>query len=618
MSPFNETSDDSPIEFPIESFCDSTTAATTASGSTIMPALPPLLAGPSGFTPAMRLLGGSDPSGLNWSSEDFFGRLGGSCLVQNPNAPRKEPEKRMGKVAGKAANHNASREINSGTAVPGAPTNLKSPRKGGALKDGQPVQSAPSLAALTTPATTRATRAAAATDRRRRAVSVGGDLDGDLGRAVACDVAMSPLFRLGAATTTNRPSTCRVPTSSSHTSATRTTVYYSHATMSRDTTSRSGGASPAAAISPPPSSSFPATSVFLPALLRLGVDLSDDPDDREQVVAQGLAHDQAKAAQGRRHRRTGSLDTMLLAKPGVASGKGVSSVKSIGDGSTTTTRRTTGNSGTITARSAAAIEAGSMAGGSKKDDAIPVEATSFSATSVSEERDTSSSSSSSSRRDPTGFKSFQSVPTTAQPAAGSPKPVVFGSARFSESSGLKGFKPAFLRLGDDLGDDPDDWDWLAGGQHQTWSNPGGPLRRDACRDDDSSVAPAGPFGCLAPAIAAPTTTAAAATVPALPPPSLTPVAGPVAGSSSGHYEGQQQRQGQGQQRRRQQQRRRTHSCDGSLQHAMAPLFEARQKSFLQHPTAPSVTFSGTAGSETLGAPEVSFLGSFGQGRVEQG
>ncbi|CAI5489195.1 unnamed protein product [Closterium sp. Naga37s-1] len=243
--------------------------------------------------------------------------------------------------------------------------------------------------------------------------------------------------------------------------------------MSRDTTSRSGGASPAAAISPPPSSSFPATSVFLPALLLLGVDLSDDPDDREQVVAQGLAHDQAKAAQGRRHRRTGSLDTMLLAKPGVASGKGVSSVKSIGDG-TTTTRRTTGNSGTITARSAAAIEAGSMAGGSKKDDAIPGEATPFSATSVSEESDTSSSSSSSSRHDPTGFKGFQPVPTTAQPAAGSPKPVVFGSARFSESSGLKGFKPAFLRLGDDLGDDPDDWDWLAGGQQQTWSNPGGP------------------------------------------------------------------------------------------------------------------------------------------------
>ncbi|CAI5963143.1 unnamed protein product [Closterium sp. NIES-64] len=364
---------------------------------------------------------------------------------------------------------------------------------------------------------------------------------------------------------------------------------------------RSGGASPAAAISPPPSSSFPATSVFLPALLRLGADLSDDPDDREQVVAQGFAHAQAKPAQGRRHRRAGSLDAMLLAKT-MAGGQGVTFATVGVDFRTATTGGTNedaGRHGTTTARSAAAIEAGSMAGGSKKDEMIPEKATSFPATSVSEESSGSgtSSSSSSSRHDPTGFKSFQPVPTAAQPAAGSPKPAVFGSARFSESSGFKGFKSAFLRLGDDLGDDPDDWDWLAGGQQLTWSNPGGPMKGEACRDDDSSVAPAGHFGRLAPPIAAPTTTAAVPTTPALPPRSPKPVAGPVAGGS--HSEGQQQRQGQGQQRRRQQQHRRTHSCDGSLQHATASLFETPQKSFLQQPTAPSVTFSCTAGSETF-------------------
>ncbi|CAI5953819.1 unnamed protein product [Closterium sp. NIES-65] len=292
----------------------------------------------------------------------------------------------------------------------------------------------------------------------------------------------------------------------------------------------SGGASPAAAISPPPSSSFPATSVFLPALLRLGADLSDDPDDREQVVAQGFAHAQAKPAQGRRHRRAGSLDAMLLAKT-MAGGQGVTFATVGVDFRTATTGGTNedaGRHGTTTARSAAAIEAGSMAGGSKKDEMIPEKATSFPATSVSEESSGSgtSSSSSSSRHDPTGFKSFQPVPTAAQPAAGSPKPAVFGSARFSESSGFKGFKSAFLRLGDDLGDDPDDWDWLAGGQQLTWSNPGGPMKGEACRDDDSSVAPAGHFGRLAPPIAAPTTTAAVPTTPALPPRSPKPVAGP--------------------------------------------------------------------------------------------
>ncbi|CAI7782870.1 unnamed protein product [Closterium sp. NIES-53] len=568
----------------------------------------------------MRLLNGSDLSGLNGSSGVFFGRLGGSCRFQNPNAPREAPEKTAGKVAGEEGN-NASRVNDADPAA--TPAGAAAATNLGALKDGPaPVQS---HATPTTNATTRATRATRATtttartDRRRRAVSVGGDLDGDLGRAVACDVAMSPLSRMRVAcgsTTANSPSTCCITTSSSHTSATRTNAFYFHATRSRDT--RSGGASPAAAISPPPSSSFPATSVFLPALLRLGADLSDDPDDREQVVAQGFAHAQAKPTQGRRHRRTGSLDAMLLAKT-TAGGQGVTFATVGVDFRTATTGGTNedaGRHGTTTARSAAAIEAGSMAGGSKNDEAIPGEATSFPATLVSEESNgsgtsSSSSSSSSSRDDPTGFKGFQPVPTAAQPAAGSPKPAGFGSAKFSGSTSFKGFKPAFLRLGDDVGDDLDDWEWLAGGQQLMWSNPGGPLKGEACRDDDSSVAPAGPFGQLAPPIAAPTTTAAVATAPALPLRSPKPVAGPVAGSSSSRSEGQQQwqgqgqRQGQGQQWRWQQQHHRTaapaarHSCDGSLQHATAPLFEAPQKSFLQHTTALSATFSGTAGSKTF-------------------
>ncbi|CAI5489197.1 unnamed protein product [Closterium sp. Naga37s-1] len=381
---------------------------------------------------------------------------------------------------------------------------------------------------------------------------------------------------MGAAATSstaNSPSTCRITTSSSHTSATRTNAYYSHATT-RSYDTRSGGASPAAAISPPPSSSFPATSVFLPALLRLGADLSDDPDDREQVVAQGFARAHARP-QGRRHRRTGSLDAMLLAETATA-GKRTAITCMRGGGNTTA-----GSAGTTAASSTAGDAARSMEGGSKKVEEPSEDATSFPAMTVSDEncssrRSSSSGSNSSCCDDSTGFKGFQSVPTASRPATGSPEPVGFGSAGFIDSSGFKGFKPAFLRLGDDLGDDPDDWEWLAGGQQLTWSNPGGPLKEGARGDDDivslaaPSVSLAAPSVSLAApsvSLAAPSVSLAApsislaapdvaALVPALPPRSPKPVAGPV--EKRGSFQQQQQ-----QPRLRRQQHRRTHSSWGS-------------------------------------------------------
>ncbi|CAI5945366.1 unnamed protein product [Closterium sp. NIES-64] len=356
-----------------------------------------------------------------------------------------------------------------------------------------------------------------------------------------------------------------------------------------------------AAIPLPPSSSFPATSVFLPALLRLGADLSDDPDDREQVVAQGFANAHARP-QGRRHRRTGSLDAMLLAET-AAAGKCVSFVTASSSaaiaGSTACTTAaalearqrwravgedvnpligctpaTAGSTAGATAANSAARNAACSTGGFTDEDAPK---------NVSSPGEGSSSSSTSSCDGSKGFQGFQPVPTTFQPAS---------------SLNFAGFKPALLRLGDDLDDDPDDWEWLAGGQQLTWSNPGGPMKREASGNDGRSVDPAGPFGHLAP-IAATTAAAAAAAAPmaALPPRSPKSVAAPVARTSycssqgnAGSSNSQQQGQGQGRQ-----QHRRTHSFHASLQHGPVPARDDEGTAPAQGPPSSSALSEGFEG-----------------------
>ncbi|CAI5994956.1 unnamed protein product [Closterium sp. NIES-64] len=150
----------------------------------------------------------------------------------------------------------------------------------------------------------------------------------------------------------------------------------------------------------------------------------------------------------------------------------------------------------------------------------------------------------------------------------------------------------------DLDDDPDDWEWLAGGQQLTWSNPGGPMKREASGNDGRSVDPAGPFGHLAP-IAATTAAAAAAAAPmaALPPRSPKSVAAPVARTSycssqgnAGSSNSQQQGQGQGRQ-----QHRRTHSFHASLQHGPVPARDDEGTAPAQGPPSSSALSEGFEG-----------------------